>query len=463
MKGHPFDLIVIGSGPAGTAAVESAHELGAKRIAIVESAQRLGGECPNTGCVPTKALLRSIEVLLLARRAKEFGIVIPSVKPDYKAMMKRKDDIVDMATWGGRMERIYEKLGALLIRGPAVFTNKNTIEVRGMKYESKAFIVATGAENYIPPIEGLGDAGFYTFEDLVDLPQVPASMVIVGGGPIACEWAQILGPLGCKIIIVEFLDHILPREEEEMAEVLRQSFMRQGIETLTAHETTKVAKKGGFYEVTVKPRNGGKAMRLKCHALMIATGQRPSVSGLGLEHAGVAMDEKGRPKLNEYLQTSNKGLYFAGDVTATMMFTHTAHEQGNISAYNAVRGNKKKMDLRVVPRVTFVFPEVGSVGMTEKEAREKGYDVAIGRTSFSSISKPFLTGERDGVVKIVIDKKTRKILGGHIVGHAAAEMIHEIALAMYANLSYTKLATMIHAYPTLSEAIGVAAYEVDKD
>jgi dihydrolipoamide dehydrogenase len=145
------------------------------------------------------------------------------------------------------------------------------------------------------------------------------------------------------------------------------------------------------------------------------------------------------------------------------MFTHTAHDQGNISVYNALKGNKKKLDLRVIPRVTFVFPEVGSVGLTEKEARKKGFDVAIGRTSFSSISKPFLTGERDGVVKIVVDRKTKKILGGHIVGHAAAEMIHEIALAMFAHIPVTKIASMIHAYPTLSEAVGVAAYECTRE
>ena len=454
-----FDLLVIGSGPAGTSAIEAAAELGVKRMAVVEAEKRLGGECPNTGCVPTKSLLRSIEVLRLARRAAEFGLDIPTVKANFGAMLKRKDMIVDMATGRGRMERIFKNLGATLIRGRAVFVDPNTVEIKGRRITASKFIVATGSVNVIPPIPGLAEAGYLTFENLVEIDRVPTSMVIVGGGPIGCEWAQILAPLGCKVAIVEFMEHLLPREEEETAEVVRNSFMSQGIAVFPSHKTTRVLKKGGAYEVTIQSVAEGKSKLLKTHAVMVATGQRPTVDGLGLEAAGVKLDAKNRPVVNEYLQTTNPNVYFAGDASGAMMFTHTAHEEGNISVKNAMNGNTIKRDLRVIPRVTFVFPEVASVGLTEKEARVAGHNIAVGRTSYSGISKPFLAGERDGVVKLVIDRKSKQILGGHIVGHSAGEMIHEIALAMYANLPVTTVADMVHAYPTLAEAVGVAAYD----
>jgi len=459
----PFDLIVIGSGSAGLSAVEAAKEAGAKTVAIVESAKRLGGECPNWGCVPTKAILRSMEVLLAARRGAIFGLRIPSINIDFPLMMRRKEQIVDQLTGHKRIEKIITQLGATLIRGEACFVNKNEIEVAGHRYSAKRFVIATGSETFVPPIPGLKEAGFSTSEDTVKLKKIPASCVIVGGGPIGVEVAQMLAPLGTKVVIVEFMDHLLPREDEEIAAVVKDSFIKQKIHILTGTKTMAVKKAGKEFIVSVAPAQGGKEKHLKTNLIIIATGKRPLVSHLGLEKVGVKLNERGMPILNPYLQTTNPAVYVAGDASGQMLFTHVAHMQGEVAGTNAITGNKKISDLSVIPRGTFCIPEVGSVGLTEAEARQKGYAVGIGKVSYASFGKALVSREMEGLVKIVVDKKTKAVLGGHIVGDDAAEIIHEIALAMYAKIPYTSIAEMIHAYPTYAEAIGAAAYSAGQD
>jgi len=457
MNVKSFDIIIIGSGSAGVSAAEAARDSGAYSIALVDAAERLGGECPNRGCVPTKSLLRSVEVLSLARRAGEFGLKIPEAGFDLDAMMARKRGIIDRLTGDGRVERVLSDLGVTLIRGRARFTGPDEIDVDGKPYRAGKFIVATGSEVFVPPIEGLDGSGYLTSDRLVDLGKIPESIVIIGGGPIGVEWAQVLAPLGTKVTVIDAASQLLPREDVDIAAVVLESFRRQGIDVRTGSRTVAVAKDNGRFVVKTSPVDGKGETAVESAALMIATGKRPAIGGLDLANARIEIDGRGIPVLNEYLQSSNNAVYFAGDAAGQLMFTHVAHAQGVIAATNALEGNVRKIDLSVTPRGTFCAPEVGSVGLTEKEARAKGFEVGVGKAAYSYFGKALVSGDSEGLVKIVADKKSGLVLGGHVVGQAAAELVHEIALAMYAKIPYAKIAEMIHVYPTYSEAIGGAA------
>ncbi len=455
-----FDIIIIGSGPAGTSAAEAARESGAASIAVVESAQRLGGECPNWGCMPTKSLLSSVENLIAAERGKEFGVRIPKVGVDFGSMMRREHNIVDSITGGGRVEKYLDSLGVELIRGSARFTGRDEIEVRGRRYAAKRFVVATGSTVFVPPVEGLKEAGYLTVVDALKFTKTPKSMVIIGGGPVGVEFAQIMAPVGVDVTVVEYSDHILPHEDDEIAAVVADSFKKQGIKLLVSTSVVSVKKSGGLREVRVKPVKGKRVRKILAQEVMVTTGKRPALADLDLEKAGVQIDPRGRLVLNDFLQTTNPAIYAAGDAAGRMMYTAVAHREGFAAAKNALLGHKLKVDLGILPRGTFCHPEVGSVGMTEKEARAAGRDVAVGRSPYKALSRPLAVGDMAGLVKIVADRQTGEILGGHIVGEAAAELIHEIALAMYAGLTYGDLANMIHAFPTFAEGIAAAAADV---
>lgn len=456
-----FDMIIIGSGPAGSAAAEAAREAGAAKVAVIESAERLGGECPNWGCVPTKALLRSAEVYALMTRAEEFGLDPVEPTFDFAKVAKRRQDIVDSLTTGGRLETYFENLGVTVIRGRATFVAEDAVEVEGERYEADRFIVCAGATAVNPPIEGLADVGALTSDDLIGATTVPDSLAIIGGGPIGVEFAQIFSTFGSEVTIIEYAPHVLSREDEEIAAVVAEAFTKRGV---TIHASSKAAaarKDGDDVVIDVVPASGeGEATEVRATTLLVATGKRPALAGLGLDAAGVELDARGAPKLDGTLKSTNPRIRFAGDCAGQMLFTHVAHEMGTIAAKNAMKDGEEEIDLRVVPRGTFCVPEVGSVGITEKAARDAGHDVAVGSYPYRGVGKARVTGEDEGLVKIVVDRKTGMLLGGHVVGHAAAELVHELALAMFAEVHYRKIADMIHAYPTFAEAVGVAAYAV---
>ena len=459
MAAPRFDVIVIGSGPAGLAAAEAAKDAGAKHVAIIEAAEHLGGECPNWGCVPTKALLRSSDVLREVRGASAYGVNVEGITPDFSAMMRRKNKIVNALTNNPRMEGILKKLDVELIRGSAEFVSKDTVKVGRKTFTSRAFVIATGSKTFIPPIEGITDVPYVTSDDLVGLKSLPKSMAIVGGGPIGAEFADFYAALGVKITIIEFMPQILSREEPEVAQVVEKAFTSRGIDIQTNRKVMAVAKKGDLLEIKTSAAESEKSVKMvTAEMLVIATGKRPAIESLGAEKAGIRLDKKGVPMLDAYLRTSNRRIYFAGDVAGQMMFTHVAHMQGEAAGRNAVKPRSKKSDLRVIPRGTFCTPEVGSVGMTEQEAKDGGRRVAVGTGSYAGLGKSLTTGKTDGLVKIVVDAKTKRVLGGHVVGQSAAEIVHEIALAMYANIPATAIADMVHTYPTYSEAVGIAAY-----
>lgn len=450
-----YDVLVIGAGSAGFDAATTARELGATRVALIESGERLGGECPNRACVPTKALLRSVEVLGLARRGREFGLKIPKVGFDFPAIMRRKQNTIDALTGTGRLEKYLKDAKIDLLRGSAQFVGTHDLVVGARRIRAKKIVIATGSRHAVPSIPGIMTSGFMTSDELVTLKRLPKSMVIIGGGPVGSESAQILRPLGVEVTLVEFAPRILSREDAEVSETVRRSFERQGIKVLVGTKVESVSKTKSV-RVVVKGAKGVKKT-LTAEAIMIAAGKQPATEGLALDVAGVKTDKSGAPVTNDYLQTSAKHIYAAGDVLAKMMFTHTAHTSGSVAARNAVRGDKEKYDWRVIPRGTFTTPEVGSVGLTEQEARDAGYKIRVGKVEYSYFGKALVTGEMEGFVKVVVDKKSDQILGGHIVGAIAADIVHEIALAMHARIPASVVSSMVHAYPTFAEAVGAAA------
>ncbi|MDP3985501.1 MAG: NAD(P)/FAD-dependent oxidoreductase, partial [bacterium] len=360
---YEFDIIVIGSGSAGISAVEAAIDAGAEKVAVVEGVSRLGGECPNWACVPTKALLRSVEVLSVVRRVEDFGIKVSRPSFQFGKIMARKTRIVDALTKPPRLEGILKKLNVTVIKGWATFLNPLEIEVRGKRYRAQKFIIATGSEHVLPPVEGLKEISYLTSDDLMGIPRVPSSLLIVGGGPVGAECAQIFAPLGTKVTIVEFSPHLLSREEPEVAEVVERSLTRQGVAIFSSKKVLSVRMRRKQIAVTVASVNDEtKQQEIIASHILVAAGKRPRVNRLGLEAIGVNMDKRGAPIVNEYLQTNIPSVYVAGDAAGHMLFTHVAHYEGEVAGKNAVVGNKQKIDLSVVPRGTFTTPEVGSVG-----------------------------------------------------------------------------------------------------
>lgn len=451
------DLIIIGAGPAGLAAVETAREAGASGLLVVESGP-LGGECPNRGCIPTKSLLHSVAALRSVERAAELGIRRACRGFDLGTVIERREKVIQLLTGRGRIEGMLKKAGAELVRGRAKFVAEDAIEVGGRRLQAEKFVIAAGAEHAVPPIAGLAGAGFVTSDQLVRFKILPRSLAIIGGGPIGVEMSQIFAPLGTEVTIIEYAEHILPREDAEIAAIVAGSLKRQGIRLLTGHKMTAVSAAGGRKRLEVVPMKGGGPKKLSAETLLVAVGKRPALASLEPAAANIRLDKRGWPEMNEYLQSvSNPRVYFAGDAAGRMMYTSVAHHEGEVAANNAVNDDKMKLDLTIVPRGTFCRPEIGSVGLTEVEAAKAGHDVAVGRANYAELAKGLVDNETEGLIKIVADRKTGLILGGHIAGRAAADLVHEIALAMYAQITCRDLANMIHAFPTYAEGIGLAA------
>jgi len=455
-----FDLLIIGTGPAGLAALETAAEIGGARVAIIEAAPRIGGECPNWGCAPTKTLLRSAEVLGLARRAEEFGLH-GTITPDFAAVMARKQGVVDALTGGTRLEDAIRLMGAELIRGEAKFVAPDAVEVAGRRLTFAKALIATGSKAVIPPIPGLTEAGYLTSDDLVAIKQQPTSLVIIGGGPIGVEFAQVFAALGTQVTVVEYALHLLSREDAEVAAIAQASLVRQGIKVRVGVKVVSVKTGGTQRQLEIQSVVGGASELLVADQILVATGKSSTIAGLDMATAGVTLDQRGNPTLDEFLRSSNPSIYVACDAAGQMLFTHVAHEQGVTVAKNALRGDTVRNDLSVIPRATYCEPPVASVGLTEAEARAKDLDVLVGRGPFAILGKALTSGEMEGLAKLVVDRKSGLILGAHIVGPTAPELIHLPALCMKTGITAAKMAELTYCSFTYAEAVGVAASSLE--
>ncbi len=451
-KKHDYDLIVIGSGAGGSTGAHYAARIG-KKVAIFEKGA-IGGECPNFACVPTKALLQSADILETVKNAQVFGINVKDISFDYEQIFKRKNLVVGR-TGASHGRQAFEKSGVHVIPHQATFVSPYEIESIGMRFSSHKFIIATGSCVFIPKISGLEESGYITFKEAVNLKKPPESLFIIGGGPVACEFAQIFSIFGTKVTIAS-RSTLLSNEDREVIELVQALFENRRITVLNGVTAERVEKKN--HKKIISYVFGGKHESVEAQEILVATGKTPNL-GVGLERAKVQTTHLGL-LVNRYLQTSVPHIFAAGDVVGPYLFTHSAEFQSYIAAHNAFSRKKIPVNYNAVPRCVFITPEVASVGLTEAAAEKKGIKIKKGLAAISILGRANTSEEFDGFVKVVTDKKG-VLIGAAIVAPRAGEMIHELCLAINLRVKAEVLARMIHAYPTFSEAVKIACSNLE--
>ncbi|MFA5945323.1 MAG: NAD(P)/FAD-dependent oxidoreductase [Patescibacteria group bacterium] len=456
---YDFEVIIIGGGSAGLAAVEGAKEAGARRIAVIEN-RDLGGECPRRACVPTKALLSASKLYHAMRKDSALmGIRASGISIDLQAVMKRKDAVVSTIVGGKRLEKMLQQKGVELIRGTSAFEDAHTLRAGSRVITASAFVIATGSVDVIPDIPGLNKVDYLTYEHLVDLQKLPSSIAIIGAGPVGCEFATFFGQLGVKTYLIQAGAHILSREDEELAIIAEAQLKALGVTVLANTKTLNVKEEGKSVVITYQTGRRPRA-KLKVAELALAVGKRPNTVGLALVTAGIKTDAKGRIAVNNMLHTNARHIFLAGDVSSRFLFTHTAHYEGYIAGWNAGRVLDRKSqlatDLLVVPRVTFIDPELASVGLTAKEAIDAGFSIRVLKAPMRYLGRSAVDGKREGLFKVILDQKTDLILGAHMLGERAGEVMQELALAMRSGIPFSAVQSAIRAYPTYSEIIALA-------
>jgi len=445
-----YDLAVIGGGTAGLVSSAISAGIGA-RTALVEQ-NKLGGECLWTGCVPSKALIRSASVLHALRHAADYGIQADG-RADFARVMERVHAIIRQIEPHDSPER-FRGLGVDVIEGRARFVTPEQAEVGGRRIQAKRWIIATGSRTAIPPVPDLADAGYLTHETLWELRELPESMLVLGAGPIGIEMAQAFSRLGSRVTVADSAARVLHREDPEISALLQRQLEREGITLQLQTELTAVRVDAGVKIATLRSAAGTTEMRAA--AILVASGRKPNVEEMGLDVLGVETGEHGIT-VDASLRTSAAHVWAAGDVVGPYRFTHVADYQARIAVPNALFPIRRKVDYRVVPWCTYTEPEVARVGLTEAEARERWGDRAgVFRYDHHGLDRALCDGEPDGLTKIVLDPKGR-IAGAHVIAPRAGETIHEAVLAIRQGLKLSELSGMIHIYPTYPESLKRAA------
>lgn len=448
-----FDLIVIGSGAAGSACWYAARQLG-KSVAVFE-AGALGGECANFACIPTKALLHAAEVYETARTAARFGVDAKGLSFDYARVKAWKDEVIG-ETGAALGTKPYDEAGVTLVQHRAVFTAPGEIEAGGERYTADRFLIATGARQAVPEIDGLADAGFLTFHDAVDLTALPESLFILGGGPVGCEFAQLFSSFGSRVVLADRNDVLIHGEDPEAGALIGRLFAERGVDVLVGASVLSVRLEGAQRRVLVE--RDGKHQSYLVEQVLIASGKAPNTD-IGLEAAGVSYDEDGIT-VDAGMRTTNPDVYAAGDVAGPYRFTHAASYQGQIAAANMFTDEHREADYRAMLRCVFTDPELGAVGLTEEQARQQHVSLQIGRSDLRDNDRGLTTGRREGFVKVIADEEGT-LLGGVMVGPRAGEVMHELALAITLGAKAADVAGLVHAFPTFSEALGAACAAVE--
>ena len=453
---HSVDVCIIGTGPGGYIAAVRSAQLGMK-VAVVER-EELGGICLNRGCIPTKAMLRSAELLTTMRHSAEFGINADNITVDFAKVVERREKVVKQLTGGvGSLMRSY---GVEVVRGTATFAERGKVKVSGATdatITAKNVIVATGSSPAKLPIPGGDGPGIIDSDGALALREIPKSLLIIGGGAIGCEWASVFSAFGTKVTVVEMMPTLLPVEDEEIGKTLARSLARQGVTVHTETKVNEIVVGDDGLSTGVLTLKDGKEERVPAEKVLVGVGRRPNSAGLGLEAVGVNLDRRGFIEVDDRLRTSAGNIYAIGDVTGKQLLAHLAMHQG-VAASEAIAGVGHPMDYKVVPGCTYTHPEVASVGLSEKKAIEQGFDVQVGRFPFVANARALTHGETEGLVKVVADKKYGELLGVHIIGPTASELIPEAALGIRLESTLEDIAHTIHAHPTLSEAVGQAAW-----
>jgi pyruvate/2-oxoglutarate dehydrogenase complex dihydrolipoamide dehydrogenase (E3) component len=448
-----YNLVVIGAGTAGLVTAAGGAGLGAK-VALVER-HLLGGDCLNVGCVPSKCIIRSSRVVADIRDASQFGIRVPQdMEADFPLVMERMRRLRARISAHDSVKR-FREMGVDVFLGEGRFSKPDTVEVAGKALRFKKAVIATGTRPVHPAIEGLAEAGFLTNETVFSLTERPRRLAVIGGGPIGCELAQAFRRLGCEVTLFHNASHILNREDDDAAEILQRSFIRDGIRLVLDCKIKRVEKKNGSKVIHIEC--GEKGEEIAVDEILVGAGRAPNVEGLNLEVAGVKYDKREGVEVNEYLRTSNPRIYACGDICLKYKFTHTADATARMVIQNALFMGRKKLSALTIPWCTYTDPEIAHVGMYERDAREKGMAVDTFIRPLNDVDRAIADGEEEGFVKIHVRKGTDRILGATIVARHAGEMLSEITLAIVGNVGLGTLASVIHTYPTQAEAIKQAA------
>ena len=449
---HPapsYNLVVLGGGTAGLVTAAGAAALGAK-VALVEK-NLLGGDCLTVGCVPSKALLRTARFHSDLHHGPRFTghAPVPS-DVDFAAAMERMRRLRAYVSHHDSAHR-FRSLGVDVFLGEATFVDRRTVEVAGATLKFKKAVIATGSRAARPSIEGLEEVGYLTNETVFNLTARPRRLLVIGGGPLGCELAQGFGRLGCDVIIANREPYFLPDEERDAAEILADSLRRDGIDVRLNTEVRSVTRRGGEKRVCLI--NDGEEATVTVDEILAGVGRVPNVEGLDLEAAGVEYDLEHGVRVNDYLRTTNRRIYAAGDVALERKFTHMADATARIVIQNALFWGRKKLGSLTIPWCTYTDPEIAHVGVYVKDARERGFPIKTFTVPMSDVDRAVLDGEDEGFVKIHVHEGTDTILGATIVARHAGEMINEISLAMVAGIGLKTVSQVIHSYPTQAEAI----------
>ena len=458
-KTFDYNLIVIGAGSAGLVTSYIAAVVKSK-VALIEK-HKMGGDCLNTGCVPSKALIRSAKILSYVRRAGEFGLKKTNINFEFKDIMDRVRHIVSVVEPHDSAER-YTGLGVDCITGEAKITSPYSVEVAGRTLTTKNIVVATGARPFVPPIPGLDQINYLTSDNIWDLKILPRRLVVLGGGPIGSELAQAFARLGSLVTQVEMASAILGREDPDVSALIRQKFEDERIRVFTGHTAKQVIV--SLDKKILVCDYEGKRVEIEFDEILVAVGRAANTKGFGLEEIGIALNPNKTIAVNEYMQSNIPNILAAGDVAGPYQFTHVAAHQAWYAAVNSLFGKFKKfkVDYRVIPWATYTDPEVARVGLNETEAREKGIDYEMCRYGIDDLDRAIADSENHGFVKVLTPPKSDKILGVTIVGPHASDIIAEYVFAMRHGLGLNKILGTIHIYPTLAEANKYAAGEWKK-
>jgi dihydrolipoamide dehydrogenase len=450
-------LLILGGGPGGyVAAIKAAH-LGAL-VTLIDK-KYIGGTCLNVGCIPTKVLLNTTDLYhTIKNDGKNIGILSEKLSVDWEKLMRRKTNISNSLVKG--VEGVLASNGVEIIMGEGKFTSKTQVEVlkedgtKDMVDFDKA-IIATGSEPVIPPIPGIQGENILTSSEILSLEKLPESLCIVGGGVIGCEFASLFSRLGVEVTIVEMLPGIVRNMDQEVVQHLDFELRNEGVEILTNSKVEKFNSREDFVEITAVTPEGEKI--IKADKVLLSIGRKSVVDNIGLENIGIEYDRT--IKINKKFQTNIQNIYAIGDCTGGAMLAHTASAQGIAAVENIIK-NKSKMDFKTVPYCIYTKPEVASVGMTEEQVKEKGINYSVGKFPLMSNAKALILGETNGLVKFIVDNSTDEILGLHMAGPKATELIVEGALALRLEATIDEILTTIHAHPTVGEALQEAAHGV---
>ncbi|TJZ61198.1 dihydrolipoyl dehydrogenase [Sphingobacterium olei] len=450
-----YDIIVIGSGPGGYVAAIRSAQLGFK-TAVVER-EALGGICLNWGCIPTKALLKSAQVFEYLNHAEEYGIKVHGGEADFGAIVKRSRGVADGMSKG--IQFLMKKNKIDVIMGTAKIKKGGKIDVKGAdgatkEYTAKHTILATGARSRELPNLPQDGKKIIGYRQAMNLPTQPKSMVVVGSGAIGVEFAYFYNTIGTKVTIVEFMDRIVPVEDEEVSKQLEKSLKKAGIEILTKSEVQSVDTKGDLSKVNIKTAKGNEV--IEAEVVLSAVGISPNIENLGLEEVGVKVD-KGRVVVDDFYKTNIDGVYAIGDIVKGQALAHVASAEA-ITCVEKIKGlHVEAINYNNIPGCTYCSPEIASVGYTEKAAREAGYEIKVGKFPFSASGKASAAGAKDGFVKVIFDAKYGEFLGAHLIGANVTEMIAEVVVARKLETTGHEIIKSVHPHPTMSEAIMEAA------